>query len=295
MSIHADCPPLRIHGWLANPPPRKLMSGARWFTMGIGRACALTALTAMPALADPALDVLVAAYPDHLVSHDGTTLLWKDGTRMPVSNGRAPRTFDELLDDPSVLDQFAIPYRLGSRFTAPARNEDPGRIRNEPFFLKMYGDCRNGEVAPRLVPVNWLPERGGGTLMATTVNGVADKLAALSRELAALPTEMNKYLVPSAGTYNCRAIAGTNRLSVHAYGAAIDLNSRFGDYWLWHKAKQGTFTWTNRIPAQIIETFERHDFIWGGKWYHFDTFHFEYRPEIIALAKQGWPRPEKRP
>jgi D-alanyl-D-alanine carboxypeptidase len=35
--------------------------------------------------------------------------------------------------------------------------------------------------------------------------------------------------------------------------------------------------------------FERAGFIWGGKWYHFDTFHFEYRPEIIALAKQGWP------
>jgi hypothetical protein len=27
----------------------------------------------------------------------------------------------------------------------------------------------------------------------------------------------------------------------------------------------------------------------GGKWDHFDTFHFEYRPQIIALAKQGWP------
>jgi hypothetical protein len=41
---------------------------------------------------------------------------------------------------------------------------------------------------------------------------------------------------------------------------------------------------------EIVEIFERHGFIWGGKWYHFDTFHFEYRPEIIALAKQGWPR-----
>jgi D-alanyl-D-alanine carboxypeptidase len=31
--------------------------------------------------------------------------------------------------------------------------------------------------------------------------------------------------------------------------------------------------------------FEQHGFIWGGKWYHYDTMHFEYRPEIIATAK----------
>jgi hypothetical protein len=31
--------------------------------------------------------------------------------------------------------------------------------------------------------------------------------------------------------------------------------------------------------------FERQGFIWGGKWWHFDTMHFEYRPEIIAHAK----------
>ena len=43
--------------------------------------------------------------------------------------------------------------------------------------------------------------------------------------------------------------------------------------------------WRNRVPAAIVEIFERHGFIWGGKWYHYDTMHFEYRPELIALAK----------
>jgi hypothetical protein len=27
--------------------------------------------------------------------------------------------------------------------------------------------------------------------------------------------------------------------------------------------------------------FEKHGFIWGGKWYHYDTMHFEYRPELL--------------
>jgi hypothetical protein len=28
--------------------------------------------------------------------------------------------------------------------------------------------------------------------------------------------------------------------------------------------------------------FEAERFIWGGKWYHYDTMHFEYRPELFA-------------
>jgi hypothetical protein len=42
-------------------------------------------------------------------------------------------------------------------------------------------------------------------------------------------------------------------------------------------------------PSEIIEAIERHGFIWGGKWWHFDTMHFEYRPEIIAYAKSVAP------
>jgi hypothetical protein len=30
-----------------------------------------------------------------------------------------------------------------------------------------------------------------------------------------------------------------------------------------------------------VDIFERHGFIWGGKWGHFDTMHFEYRPELL--------------
>jgi hypothetical protein len=41
---------------------------------------------------------------------------------------------------------------------------------------------------------------------------------------------MTKYLVSSAGTYNAARSHKTNRLSVHAYGAAIDLATKF--YWL---------------------------------------------------------------
>lgn len=236
------------------------------------------------------MDALVAAYPEHLARHDGTELVWHDGTVMPLSDGRAGKSFDELLERPSISDQFVIAYPLGKRVAVPAPNEDPGRIRNEEFFRKMYGDCRDGEVTKRLKPVKWLASRGGGILMVTEVNSVADRLGAVSRELERLPPSLTRFLVPSSGTYNCRPIAQTSRLSVHSYGAAIDINARFGDYWLWDKNKTGRFAWKNRIPLEIVEIFERHGFIWGGKWHHYDTLHFEYRPEIILLARRAWPR-----
>lgn len=37
----------------------------------------------------------------------------------------------------------------------------------------------------------------------------------------------------------------------------------------------------NQIPWPIILIFEKYGFIWGGKWHHYDTMHFEYRPELF--------------
>jgi hypothetical protein len=245
---------------------------------------ALIALSTTPSAADPALDVLVAAYPDHLARHEGNDLIWKDGTIMPIADGRTDKTFQELLDHPDIKNQFAFRYPLGADVKPPGLNEDPGRIRFEPFFLKMYGDCRKGEVAKRLKPVAWL--RGGGRLSVTTVNNVDARIAAVVKDLDTLPAEMMKYLVPSAGTYNCRVIRNTSRLSVHAFAAAIDINNKEADYWQFLKDRTGAFAWRNRVPGIIGEIFERHGFIWGAKWFHVDSMHFEFRPELIALEKQ---------
>jgi hypothetical protein len=254
-------------------------------------------LSALRVAADPmndALDALVAAYPDHLASHEGNDLIWKDGTRMPIADGRADKTFQHLLEQPDIKDQFAFRYPLGPNVAPPAVNEDPGRIRFEPFFAKLYGDCRKGEVARRLKPVAWLPKRGGGRVSVTSVNNVDERLAAVVKELDTLSPDMTRFLVPSAGTYNCRTIRNTPRLSVHAFAAAIDINDKQADYWESLKGRTGAFTWRNRVPGAIGEVFERYGFIWGAKWFHVDSMHFEYRPELIALAKQGWPERRAR-
>ena len=79
-----------------------------------------------------------------------------------------------------------------------------------------------------------------------------------------------------------------NALSVHAFGAAIDINVKSAHYWRWAKPnQQGVYQWRNKIPKKIIDIFEKHGFIWGGRWYHFDTMHFEYRPELTRVHGQA--------
>ena len=116
----------------------------------------------------------------------------------------------------------------------------------------------------------------------TRVNGVARRLQAVSNEIDALPENIKRAAYPIGGTYVCRAVADTGKPSVHSYGAAIDLNTRYSDYWYWHRNEHPVH-YRNRMPQQIVDIFERHGFIWGGKWYHYDTMHFEYRPELLGL------------
>lgn len=222
------------------------------------------------------LDRLVKAYPDFLAGHDGAAIRWKDGAVMPAGAANDPRSYEEKLRRPTLFNQMEMPYPTGPLTKPPGANEDPGRFRDVAFFDKMYGDCAKGQVEKRLVRVPWLPRSGGGAVKATPVNGVAEKLKAVSDELDALPADLKKYAYPSAGTFNCRVVKDTGNRSAHAWGVAIDLNTSFSDYWLWSKG-----AYKNRIPPEIVAVFEKHGFIWGGKWGHFDTMHFEYRPELL--------------
>lgn len=224
---------------------------------------------------------LVAAYPDHLARLEGDTLVWTDGTRMATGAGGAARPFETMLRDATLADQLRQDYAPGRPSGPPARDHSPGRLRNTAFFVKMYGDCRRGAAAGRHRPVAWMPRTRPQSLPVTTVNDVATRLERVVAALEGFPDRLKAYLVPSAGTFNCRAVADTGLLSMHAYAAAIDINVAQSDYWSWARAR-GDIPYRNRIPYEIAEVFEAERFIWGGKWYHYDTMHFEYRPELIG-------------
>ena len=226
------------------------------------------------------MDDLLRAYPDALVGFDGVDLIWRDGTRMPVDDGLPDKSMAEQLRHGSILDQLRLPYLTGGAL--PVAQQDPGRVRNRALFDKMYGDCSRGQVTPRLVPVVWLPKTWGHVVHVTSANGVDRQLAAISEELDGLPAEDRRYLYPPGGTYVCRHVADTGQTSMHGWGAAIDINPALSDYWLWHRVAGGVPAYVNRIPPEIVAVFERHGFIWGGRWAHFDTMHFEYRPELLG-------------
>ncbi len=260
--------------------------------MRAGLAGAALIAAIVPAAAseasDRGIDALLASYPDAVAGRDKADLILKNGQRIKISDGVEGKSAEQRLDSADIDDMFVATYPKGATFPKPSGpDDDPGRARNAALFDAMYGDCRKGEVARRLKRIRWLPRLGGGTVEVTTANGVADRLEAVSRELEALPAKYHAYLKPSAGTFNCRAVAGTSRMSMHAYAAAIDINVRFADYWRWSGGKRETdkVAYKNRIPMEIVAVFEKHGFIWGGKWYHYDTMHFEYRPEILAVAR----------
>ena len=265
------------------------------FTRFIAYALLVSAgMNQLPAIAQPSttlstgekLAILTAAYPEMLVPGQGNDVIFKTGMRLPFDDGRGPKDFAVLLSRPDVEDMFAIPYLRGPVAHPPALNADPGRIRNETFFKAMYGDCGKGEVTRNLVEIAWLPKRSQARIKVTRVNGVARRLAQVSTELDALPDRFVKYLVPAAGTYKCRTIAGTGRMSTHGFGIAIDIAVARAHYWRWTKpGPDGRYAYRNAVPPEIVAIFEKHGFIWGGKWYHYDTMHFEYRPELLAAAR----------
>jgi D-alanyl-D-alanine carboxypeptidase len=262
-------------------------------TLLLGLAAVLAAAGSTAAMASDAtfgappvglaekLEQLRLAYPNTVAGAQGNDLVLSDGTRLAISDGRTDKSFEELLNSPDVDDMFAFAYPAGAAPAAPARHFDPGRVRVEALFRALYGDCRKGALAGTR-KIAWVPKHGGGSVTFTTAQGADKALEAVSEELDRLPASFTKYLAPSAGTYNCRAIAGTQRMSMHAYAAAIDINTKQTTYWQRVKpGADGLYHWSNKIPPEIVAAFEKHGFIWGGRWYHFDTMHFEYRPELL--------------
>lgn len=252
--------------------------GAILALMALLAGCATVTARLTPA---PRPSALARAYPDQVWGVRNGQLIMADGTRFPISQGGPTKTTEQALDQADIVDMFAEPYRRGPQRKPP--RGDPGRARYEPLFLKMYGDCSTRAFQAHMRRVAWMPARQGGTVNVTTVNGVDRALEAVVADLEKLPPEMTRYLVPTAGAFNCRVVAGTARRSMHAYGAAIDISTAWSDYWLWKGGEDAV--WANRIPPQIVAVFERHGFIWGGRWRHFDTMHFEYRPELLPRRR----------
>ena len=218
---------------------------------------------------------LIDAYPDMHLTYRDNKIVFPDGTEIVYDDGKQ-KNFVETLDYSDVEDMFSMEYDTTS--AAPKYLNDCGRSRSEALFNKMYGSTA-AEVQKNLVKIEWF----GQQIPITKINGVDKHLTAVYQELKDRP-ELRKYLLQASSFY-WRQVRGANRLSAHSYGIAFDINVANSNYWLWAnkgKTETDSIKYANRIPMEIVRIFERHGFIWGGRWYHYDTMHFEYRPEFLG-------------
>lgn len=251
----------------------------------------ITGYTEEPQPEQSGLYALAAAYAPYCrLCEEEQALCWDDGTVLYYDDGIEKEGFETLLDQASLKDQMSHPYPENWCVRVPDVNEDPGRIRNEFFFRKIYGESADA-VRAQLTDVPWL---NGKSISFTRVNGADKALARVREKAMQLPAATQRYIMHPSGSFNWREIAGTRRLSMHSFGIAVDfqLPPRLYRYWLWdQKGTQEAPVYPAGILSDdrlrcIVEVFESEGFIWGGKWYHYDTMHFEYRPELLMPKKR---------
>ena len=206
------------------------------------------------AWADPPADAipvglrcLKAAYPDHICSVKPNALVWCDGTVMPYDDGIRNKTFAQKLANPDLEDQMSLRYsREDETSWRPQQDDDPGRIRYEPFFRKLYGGDRRS-VRKKTRSVQWGVAGTKRRLRMTTVNGVDRKLGAIADALSSLPSSVQRTARKTAGGFHWRRIRGTGRLSMHSFGVAVDVGMNVADYWRW----RGVERYRNRLPLRL--------------------------------------------
>jgi hypothetical protein len=228
---------------------------------------------------------LMLAYPDAVSGAerggDGRLyILMASGERIVYNDGR-DKSFEQQLAGADIEDSLAQPYPPDMIRAVPEGNSDPGRVRCYALLCALYGGTR-AAVEANLRSV-WL----GGHYPFNQKNGAAVALEAAAGDISgiiAVQPEVTGYVYPISGTYNYRVIAGTNTLSPHAFGIAVDLKSKPGDYWRSATREQAQRR-IESYPEALVSVMESHGFIWGGKWAHFDYLHFEYRPELIIKAR----------
>jgi hypothetical protein len=222
---------------------------------------------------------LMQSYPEFVVGYKNGCIIFQDSSTMVFDDHKIKVPL-ELIDHPDIEDMFYEKYVCDSVVRIPSG--DAGRIRNEAFFMKIYGKSQE-QVRANLTEIIWCPTLINQRILVNKKNNVSKRFIALSNELDQHP-EFKKYLSNIGGTFNYRKINGTNRLSMHSFGITIDINISESNYWQWDCGctnENGLRGYKNRIPISLVLIFEKHGFIWGGRWKHYDTMHFEYRPELL--------------
>jgi peptidoglycan L-alanyl-D-glutamate endopeptidase CwlK len=236
------------------------------------------------------LECLQRAYPNYIKKIiDSNTYENINGLKLAFSSSRTFVNYDDMLDNADLKAQLSQRYFVGKPNASPDIDFEPGRIRSDIFFRELYGSDKSN-IEKSLVAVWWPP--CNCKVFFNSKHGAAKALEALGEEIKS-DEKIKLYLQKPNGTFNYRNIAGTKRLSPHSHGIAIDFTfPKNNEYWQWGKRVNGrvnfpTTAYENETLMKVVVAFEKYGFIWGGKWYHYDTIHFEYRPELVKFDCGG--------
>lgn len=229
---------------------------------------------------------IMLAYPGYIKDieySDGerTYVVLQSGKKLLYDDKRK-KNGEEKIASPDIQDMLEQPYPLETTNQLMDKYFDPGRVRVYGLLKEVYGGSQQ-QIEAQLENV----KAAGRSFQFSKSNGASTALKNAMQELVSLANQDRKVAAaafPTSGTFNYRVISGTNRLSPHAFGIAIDLARDNRDYWQWATREQGQKR-LDTYPKELVEIFERNNFVWGGKWGHFDILHFEYRPEIIMKAR----------
>lgn len=167
---------------------------------------------------------------------------------------------------------------LGNPFSPANDNFSPTTTLGE--FLGLGGRASADAVSNTLksagvtktgIPLSEVTAAGG--LTARVASDYAPRFQGLLNDLKAAGYNITSL---GEGGYSYRNVAGTGKLSRHAFGEAIDINPRQNPW---------SHTFKTDLPPNINEIAERNGLTWGGNWKKPDTMHFQVDHAAKSLEK----------
>jgi hypothetical protein len=242
---------------------------------------------------------------DWIVSVNGKEMRWAEGRMLPIKNNYKVNEWRKIVDY-EYVSAIPKPEDYSSQEIEELSRDRILSMQSAkpPYFLAFHDALYDG--INRVATEKHIKTT---VFLGKKVNcheAIIPLLKEIEMEIYALvEKEKQTKVSPIDGTvqyfvsqisevqgYAWREIVGTESRSFHSWGIAIDIlpkgwNSK-NMYWQW--SSEWNKNWmliplSRRWmpPEQVVTVFEKHGFIWGGKWTLWDNMHFEYRPELIYL------------
>lgn len=262
------------------------------------------------------ISILRRAYPDVKFDseYDKEIGDWKitmtvDGKASVLYWANGKMLTKEKLADKEKYSTLLYPYPKNIPDPKDFTEEDIERIRNysstdnrqnsggtPQFFFDALYDCETQvSTEKHITKLSFLGKK------SNLHERIKKPLAAVEQEIievAKKDKEVSDFVtkLSSADGYFWRTIRDSGNRSFHSLGIAIDiLPVGWGQkniYWGWRRDLDPDNWMKTPLdrrwmpPQKVIDIFEKHGFIWGGKWIIWDNMHFEYHPELIIYRER---------